>query len=182
MRRVTALALLALSCGAPLAVRADVYHTARELLASHFARSQHVGYERLRPDADVRARIEARLGYPLPRPDYVLFRATTGSRVDGYAIFDAERGQHELIDIGTFFDPRGVITRVEILAYREPYGDGVRSARFLAQLAGRDRRSRFRVDHDLDAISGATISSRSVARAVERAAVLMGAALDRGAP
>ncbi|MET0385661.1 MAG: FMN-binding protein, partial [Polyangiales bacterium] len=79
---------------------------------------------------------------------------------------------HEPISFGTFFDPQGVITRVEILAYREPYGDGVRAERFRKQFLGRSAKSTFRPGADIDAISGATISSRSLCIGVERAAVL----------
>lgn len=167
--RIVAFAWLALV----LPAHADVFHTTRELLASHFARSERVSYVRVRPEGDRRASMERALGRPLARREYVVFHATRGGRTDGFAIFDSERGQHEPIDIGTFFDPNGRITRVEILAYREHYGGEVRSPRFLRQLVGRDSQSGFTVGRDLDAISGATISARSVARAAHRAALLV---------
>jgi len=163
---------LGLVVAVPVA-RSDVFHTPRELLASHFSGSDHVGFVRVRPEGAARARIERRLGRRLGAGPFVFYRATTGGRPDGYALFDSERGQHELIDIGTFFGPEGAVRRVEVLAFREPYGDGVRSPRFLRQFVGTRASSPLRVGRDIDAISGATISSHSVARAVRRAAVLL---------
>ena len=39
-------------------------------------------------------------------------------------------------DFATFFDCDGRVTRVEVVAYREPYGDGIRSQRFRKQFVG----------------------------------------------
>jgi len=50
--------------------------------------------------------------------------------VDGYALFDREIGQHEYIDFAAFFDGEARVARVEVVAYREPYGEAIRSKRF----------------------------------------------------
>lgn len=174
LRLTMALAALgATSLALTPSARSDVFHSVRGLLASHFSGSDSVSFTRVRPEGEVRARIERRLGRPLPDAAFVFYHAQSDGHRDGYALFDSERGQHELIDIGTFFDADGAVTRVEILAFREPYGDGVRSRRFLQQFVGRGADSSFRVGRDIDAVSGATISARSLAIAVRRASVLL---------
>ena len=70
-------------------------------------------------------------------------------------------------------DPEAKVTRVEIVAYREPYGDGIRAERFRRQFVGKGARAGFAPDRDIDAISGATISSRSMCAGVQRASVLL---------
>ena len=145
----------------------------RALLTEQFRASDRVTYVRVAPHGAERTRIEQRLGRPLPRGEYTFYVASTGGRVDGYALFDDERGQHELISFGTFFDAHGRITRVEVMAYREPYGDGIRSERFRHQFVGRTSQSGFRPDDDIDAISGATISSRAMCVGVKRASVIL---------
>jgi Na+-translocating ferredoxin:NAD+ oxidoreductase RnfG subunit len=62
---------------------------------------------------------------------------------------------------------------VEVLAYREPYGDGIRTERFRRQFVGRSASSGFVAEHDIDAVSGASISSRSMCVGVQRAAILL---------
>jgi Na+-translocating ferredoxin:NAD+ oxidoreductase subunit G len=162
------------SCLWPSApVRAEVYFTIRELLAQQFKNSERVSFIKVRPSAGQRQAIELRLGKRLGKPEYVVYVAKTGSRTDGYALFDEERGQHELISFGTFFDAAGLVTRLEVLAYREPYGDGVRAERFRRQFVGRGARSAFVLNRDIDAISGATISSRSLCTGVLRASLVL---------
>lgn len=161
-------------------VRAEQFWTPAALLGQQFKSSSRVSYVRIHLDAGQRAKLRARLGRETPKLDYTFFVARTGERVDGFALFDEQLGQHEPISFATFFDPAGTVTRVEVVAYREPYGDGIRTARFREQFVGRSGQSRFRAGDDIDIISGATISSRSACIAVERAAALFDATL-RGA-
>jgi Na+-translocating ferredoxin:NAD+ oxidoreductase RnfG subunit len=159
--------------------RAEDQLTVRQLLSTQFKSSAHVGYVRVHLTKAQRERIEQRLGRALPKAEYTLFVAQTGARVDGYALFDEELGQHEPISFGTFFDAEGRVTRVEVLTYREPFGDEIRAERFRRQFVGRNARSGFAADHDIDAISGASISSRSMCNGVQRAAVLLDEAVLR---
>lgn len=157
----------------PRNVHAQIFFSIRELLSTQFRASQRVSHAVVHLTDAQRARIEARLGHRLARDEYTIFIAATGEHVDGYAVFDAERGQHELIDFASFFDAQGHVTGVEVVQYREPYGDGVRASRFRDQFRGRTASSDFRPGHEIDIISGATISSRSLCVGVQRAAVLI---------
>jgi Na+-translocating ferredoxin:NAD+ oxidoreductase RnfG subunit len=157
----------------PLPAHAEVFFTLRGLLAEHFKASARVSYVQVKPTKEQRQHIEQRLGRSLVKPDYTFYVATTAGRLDGYALFDEERGQHELISFATFFDAEGRVTDVEVLAYREPYGDSIRGERFRRQFVGRSARSGFTADRDIDAVSGASISSRSMCAGVQRASVLL---------
>lgn len=184
--RLTTLCV-ALGLGAFVAVhaspaRAEQLWDTRELLSQHFRSSERVTFVRIAPQRETRARIEKRLGRALPKASYTFFVATTRGKVDGYALFDDERGQHEPITFATFFDADGHVTRVEIVAYREAYGDGIRAERFRKQFVGRSVQSGFRPGDDIDAVSGATISSRSMCLGVQRAAVLFDEAIAKAAP
>jgi Na+-translocating ferredoxin:NAD+ oxidoreductase RnfG subunit len=165
--------MFALLLGATHDARAETLLTVRQLLAEQFKGSARVSYVRVRPTPTQRARVEQRLGRGLGKPEYTVYVATSAGHVDGYALFDEERGQHELISLGTFFDAQGRVTRVEVLAYREPYGDGIRAERFRHQFIGRNASSGFAAEHDIDAVSGASISSRSMCVGVQRAAILL---------
>jgi Na+-translocating ferredoxin:NAD+ oxidoreductase subunit G len=173
--------VLATGVGASSASAKDFW-TQRDLLAQQFHDSERVSYVRVRPDGAQRAALEARLGRALPKPEYTFFVAQSHGQPDGYALFDEQLGLHEPISFATFFDAEGRVTRVEVVAYREPFGDGVRAERFRKQFVGRGAQSTFRPGEDIDAISGATISSRSLCIGVERAVVLFEATIrNRGA-
>jgi Na+-translocating ferredoxin:NAD+ oxidoreductase RnfG subunit len=172
LRAGLVVALVLLGVGPRVAAAKDFF-SVRELLAEHFSRSEQVKFVRVHPTAAQSSRLSARIGRTLPRGEYTFYVASTAGKVDGYALFDDELGQHEPITFATFFDPQGQVTRVEVVTYREPYGDGVRSARFRRQFVGRDATSGFAPDRDIDAISGATISSRALCTGVKRAALLL---------
>jgi electron transport complex protein RnfG len=163
--------------GTGSAAYARDFWTPQALLSQHFHGSERVSFVRLRLVGPQRSRVESRLGRALPKAEYTVFVATTGGRADGYAVFDEQLGQHEPISFATFFDAEGRITRIEVVAYREPFGEGIRAERFRRQFIGRSVRSQFRAGSDIDIISGATISSRSMCIGVERAAALLDEAL-----
>jgi Na+-translocating ferredoxin:NAD+ oxidoreductase subunit G len=170
-----------LSLGLLPRARAEQFWTPAALLREQFKSSEHVGYVKVPMAPAERARLETRLGRERLKAEYTIFVAKTQQHIDGYALFDEQLGQHEPISFATFFDPAGRVTRVEVVAYREPYGDGIRAERFRRQFVGRTAQSHFRTGEDIDIVSGATISSRSMCIAVERAAVILEAARRKSA-
>ena len=152
---------------------AQVFYSVRGLLADHFKQSEIVDFKRVTLSSRVREQIERQLGEKLERGEYIFYVARTADGIDGYALFDREIGQHEYIDFATFFDCDGRVTRVEVVAYREPYGDGIRSKRFRNQFVGKSAESRMRAGKDIDVISGATLSAQAMTKAVKRASVLL---------
>jgi electron transport complex protein RnfG len=151
-----------------------VFQTPRGLLAAFFPKSEAVRFQRYPLSPALRERLTRRLGYvPRPRNDsYVFYVATTGGHIDGYAIIDEELGQTEPITFGVKLSPEGVVERTEVLIYREPRGDEVRSRRFLDQMRGKTVHQPVRAGVDIDIVTGATISSHSLANGVRRALVL----------
>lgn len=167
------LVLALLGTGFAASGHAQVYYSVRGLLSEQFHGSELVDFKRVTLSSRTRGQIEQQLGEKLERGEYIFYVARSGESIDGYAIFDREIGQHEYIDLATFFDCDGRVTRVEVVAYREPYGDGIRSKRFRSQFLGKEAKSGYRPGHDIDVISGATLSARAMAKAVKRASVLL---------
>jgi Na+-translocating ferredoxin:NAD+ oxidoreductase RnfG subunit len=77
-------------------------------------------------------------------------------------------GKHELITYAVGIDTSGKIKGVEILEYRESYGQQVRTPKWRAQFTGKDKNSPLALDNDIQNISGATLSSRHVTDGVRR--------------
>ncbi len=159
--------------GAPSGQPETSYYSTRGVLAEFFPHSERVTYRTFALDAAARARLSQRLGYAPARDRYTVFVATTQGKVDGYAVIDDERGLHQPITFATRLSPRGIVERVEIMVYREPRGDEVRDARFRKQFEGKGAGDGFRLNHDIDAVSGATVSSASLATGVRRAAIVV---------
>ena len=160
---------------------AYIYFTPEALMESFFPGSG-AGEDRVEsvvftPDGAQRAAIEAQLGYKLPKPSYTLEigRGSGAEPALGYALVDNQLGQHEPITVGVLLGPDGAVQQVEVLVYREAYGDGVRAASFRDQFTGLNAASTMRAGKEIRIVSGATISSRALATVVKRAAVLVSA-------
>jgi NosR/NirI family nitrous oxide reductase transcriptional regulator len=96
-----------------------------------------------------------------------------GSRsVLGYAFWTTEldpleRGYDGPIVMLVGMDLKGILTGLIVVEHHEPYGNfSVEPPAFAAQFKGKDVRDPFRVGSDIDAVSRATITMTSAARAV----------------
>ena len=156
-----------------LAHAETTYYTPRALLAEFFPKSERVTFRTFTIDPSLKSRLAQRLGYAPPKDRYTVFIATTHGHVDGYAVIDDEPGLHQPITFATRLSPRGAVERLEIMIYREPRGDEVRDARFRKQFEGKTAQDPLRLNRDIDAVSGATVSSASMASGVRRAAILV---------
>jgi Na+-translocating ferredoxin:NAD+ oxidoreductase RnfG subunit len=153
--------------------RADqVYFSARDLLADFFRSSQNVTYKKVQLDGAEVQRLQQRLGYAPSKSSYTFYVATSGAHVDGYAFIDEEKGEHLPITFAVKLSPQGKVMRQEIVVYRESRGDEVRDERFRAQFVGKSASDAIDTEQDIQAVSGATISSRAMAVGVKRACVL----------
>jgi Na+-translocating ferredoxin:NAD+ oxidoreductase RnfG subunit len=78
-----------------------------------------------------------------------------------------ERGYDGPIKILVGMDTKGILTGIVVAAHNEPYGDfSVDRPEFAAQFKGKSIRDPFRVGGDVDAVSRATITVTSAARAI----------------
>jgi NosR/NirI family nitrous oxide reductase transcriptional regulator len=82
-----------------------------------------------------------------------------------------ERGYDGPIKMLVGMDTKGLLTGVLVVEHHEPYGDfSVEPAEFAAQFKGKDIRDPFKVGGDVDAVSRATITVTSSARAIRNSA------------
>jgi Na+-translocating ferredoxin:NAD+ oxidoreductase subunit G len=152
---------------------AGTWFTTPQVLKEFFPKSQRVTYRKVKLGPAELAAVQGRLGYKPAKPEYVIFVATTGEHVDGYAVIDEELGQHEQITFAVKLSPEGVVERHEVMVYREKYGEEITDARFRRQFQGKTAKDPVRAGVDIDVVTGASISSRSMAIGVRRALVLL---------
>lgn len=86
----------------------------------------------------------------------------------GWFIVDQVVGKHEFIPIALAIDANGAVKDIEILEYREAYGDGVRNPKWRAQFTGKIGKSELQLTEDIQNISGATLSSKHITDGVRR--------------
>ena len=90
-------------------------------------------------------------------------------------LFPQERGMIGPIDVLVGMDMQGRITGIKILSHEETPGIGskIELPWFQNQFKQKGLSDRFIVDEDIDAVSGATISSHAVARVVKKGLLTM---------
>ena len=82
-----------------------------------------------------------------------------------------ERGYDGPIKILVGMDTKGILTGIVVVQHHEPYGDfSIERPEFAAQFKGKSIKDRFRVGEDVDAVSRATITITSAARAIRNSA------------
>jgi NosR/NirI family nitrous oxide reductase transcriptional regulator len=82
-----------------------------------------------------------------------------------------ERGYDGPIKMLVGMDTKGVLTGVIVVQHHEPYGDfSIETPQFAAQFKGKSVRDTFKVGVDIDAVSRATITMTSAARAIRNSA------------
>jgi Na+-transporting NADH:ubiquinone oxidoreductase subunit NqrC len=86
----------------------------------------------------------------------------------GWFFVDEVIGKHEFITIAVGLTAGGAVKGVEVMEYRETYGDEVRSPKWRAQFHGKTKSAPLKLDADIKNISGATLSCRHIAEGVKR--------------
>jgi Na+-translocating ferredoxin:NAD+ oxidoreductase RnfG subunit len=109
-------------------------------------------------------RIDARQ-YP-----YLVVRR--GSETMGVLFVLDVAGQSRPITFAVAIGADGAVREMRVLVYREPQGEQIREARFRRQFVGKRIQDPLSLGRDVDAITGATISSRSATYAVRKALAL----------
>ena len=177
LRTAIATLLCAASVFAALPADAATYWTVPDLMKSFFASSKKVTYKRVSLADSEATDIAKRLGVESIKRDWLVYYGESDGRRDGYAIVDAEKGMHEAIDFAVRFTDGGAVARIEVMAYREAYGDEIRSARFRAQFSGKTASHAITAGKDIDIVSGASISCRSIAVGIKRDVLVLETAL-----
>lgn len=93
-----------------------------------------------------------------------VWRVSTG----GWFIADEVVGKHEFIPFAVALDDHGAVKGIEILEYREAYGDQIRKDNWRQQFVGRQPGARLRLEKEIRNISGATLSCKHVTDGVNR--------------
>jgi hypothetical protein len=160
------------AAGVSLAGPMGTFYTAENSRQELFPGFTELTLDTLRVDSAVAARAKAVLKRPVDEKQIVFERLRTREGEAGYVYRGRERGKVEWMDFAVALGADGKVRRVLLTVYREPVGGEVGSRRFMDQFRGKDAGSTLAPGRDIDGISGATISSRSLAAGVRKAACL----------
>lgn len=122
---------------------------------------------------DIKKSIEFQCKQKFFRESVYVWKIYDGTELMGYAVLDNVFGKSLPITFLVLFNDKGTIIQSTILKYREPYGGAVQNENWQAQFKGKDGDSKFSIGEDIDSVSGATISARSITAGVRKLALLI---------
>ncbi len=97
-----------------------------------------------------------------------LFKVQFEAKVLGYAYLGKAPSMKDVFDYVVLFNPDLSVKKAKVLIYRENHGRQIGSQRWLKQFIGKTLDEPLEYGTDIDAISGATISAKSMTKAVHQ--------------
>lgn len=93
-----------------------------------------------------------------------LWRGSDGS----FFWVDQVLGKHEFITYALLLSADGAVKAIEVMEYKETYGDQIRNPKWRAQFTGKRTGAALKLDSDIKNISGATLSCKHISDGVKR--------------
>ena len=98
--------------------------------------------------------------------DNNLFKIESNNQSLGYAYISKALSKTDEFDYLVLLDTNLTVLKTKVLVYREDYGGEIGSKRWLKQFTGKKQGDNLRYNDNIVAISGATISVRSMTNAM----------------
>ena len=181
MRIARPAALLALALS-PAVARADqVFLREADAPTALFGEGVHATRSSLVLGPAELAALSRRVGRRVDQRDYpYLAVSSAAGQLLGWIFVLDVVGQTLPITFAVGVKTDGRLQDLQVMVYREPHGSEIRERRFRAQFAGKRVDDPLIVGKDIDAITGATISSHSAAYAARKALALAEILRGRG--
>ncbi|MEK6154802.1 FMN-binding protein [Flavobacteriaceae bacterium 3-367] len=109
-----------------------------------------------------------------------LYILSEGSEQLGYLFVDQAPSKTAKFDYLVVFDKELKVIHSKVLIYREEYGGEIGSKRWLKQFLGKTGKDRVSHETNIDAISGATISVRSMTNSMDNLLQTIGILQENG--
>lgn len=152
---------------------AEVFLSEEQALTLMFPSSTRIRKELIRLTPQQKELVESRIGWKFPEETFEIYVGETGDRLDGYAVIHNTIGKHKPMTYMVGVDPKGHVSNVELMVFREARGSEIGRKRFNYQYEGKTVLDPVRVNRDIINISGATMSVRSMSAGVKRVLVLL---------
>jgi transcriptional regulator of nitric oxide reductase len=160
------LAALCLLAGAP--ADAKVFHSREEVLKLAFPDAERIADQTyVLTDAQA-ARVAEIAQSPLDSKLVKIYTGYRGEQLLGYAVIDVDTVRTMPEALMVVLTPEGSVRSVRVLAFHEPL-DYLPNDRWYAQFDGKSLEAPLRVEGDIHAVVGATLSARAATRGVRRA-------------
>ena len=152
---------------------AGIRDDAEEYINSAYGKDIQVNFIKWNPTQDRKILFEKKARLRFMFDHIYVWEITMSDTIVGIVIFDNELAKSLPITFLSCFNSDCQLIKAHIVKYREDYGYEVGNKRWLNQFIGFGINSDFTIGKNIDGISGATISVNSVARGINRSAIIV---------
>ncbi len=145
----------------------------KKTILSVYNRPHTIHYTKFPIPAKMKEDIEDRLKQKFITRELNVWLVKHNKTVIGYAIVDHAYSKTRLFTFLVIFNKGGAILLARVLKYREEHGGEIKNKRWLKQFNGKDHRASFMLGDNIDAISGATLSARTITTAIQKLTLLI---------
>lgn len=110
-----------------------------------------------------------------------LYKLVSNNNLKGYFVLSKAKSRVDFFDYMIIYKPDLSILLINVLIYREDYGGEIASKRWLNQFIGKSDFNEMNFGTDIQGISGATISARSLTKDVQEVTNNIQALKNKGA-
>ena len=150
----------------------EIKEEVRNIITNTFNKDVQYDYEKYIISDTLKMRIENTTQQKFFSASVYILKIFNEEILSGVALLDNVYGKEMPITFLVIFDESGKIIRADIVKYREPYGGAVQNENWTAQFKKKESNSGFTVGDDIDGITGATISVKSVTKGIYKLSLL----------
>ncbi|MBL7071104.1 MAG: FMN-binding protein [Candidatus Omnitrophica bacterium] len=151
---------------------AENYLSKDDFLKKILSSSEKIETKEIKLSEDKKKIIEKRFRYRIPEDSFTFYIGKTKEKTDVYCLVLRERGKHGPITFIFAITQDGTIKDMAVLESKEVKGSKIGKRRFLRQFIGKSFEDPLRLKKDIDAVTGATISSNAATRAARKALMI----------
>ena len=142
----------------------DVKITCEEHLFNLYPENTDFRMHILKLDKQVKKEVENQVKQKFYKDKLYYWTITKGDSTMAYAFLDNVIGKSMPITFLVILNINGNIINTNVIKYREAYGGEVGNKGWLRQFFNRDNNSSYNIGKDINGISGATISVKSMSK------------------
>jgi Na+-translocating ferredoxin:NAD+ oxidoreductase RnfG subunit len=152
--------------GSPIRDAAEKY------IISQFDVDVSIYMHTLKLDTELKVLVQNKVKQRFYRDELYYWNISNNDTTIAYALMDNVLGKSMPITFLVILNNEGNILASEVIKYREAYGSEVGNKNWLVQFTHFSDTTDFKVEKNIDGISGATISVNSLSKGIQKMAVL----------
>ena len=153
-------------------VAGDIKITCEEHLFNLYPDNRDIRMHIFQLDEQIKNKVENIVKQRFYKDKLYYWTITEGDSTKAYAFLDNVIGKSMPITFMVILNLDGEIANVNVIKYREAYGSEIGSKSWLQQFINFNNNSDYNIGKDIDGISGATISVKSISKGMKKITTL----------